>query len=200
MTTAHDGAGDLIFNRLLGDRIIFLGQEVDDDIANRIVAQLLLLAAESDKDIYLYINSPGGSVTAGMAIYDTMQHIRNDVVTIVNGMAASMGQFILTAGAKGKRYALPNAEVLMHQPSAGLGGSESDIRVQAERLVRNKKLMAELIAKHSGQSVAQISADFDRDRWFTATEAAEYGLVDRVIHGPADLLDGDGARRVTPGF
>ncbi|MGC0317698.1 ATP-dependent Clp protease proteolytic subunit [Kitasatospora acidiphila] len=200
MTTAHDGAGDLIFNRLLGDRIIFLGQEVDDDIANRIVAQLLLLAGESDKDIYLYINSPGGSVTAGMAIYDTMHYIKNDVVTIVNGMAASMGQFILTAGAKGKRYALPNAEVLMHQPSAGLGGSESDIRVQAERLLRNKQLLAELIARHSGQSVAQINADSDRDRWFTAAQAVDYGLVDRVIHSPADVLGDSGTHRQAPGF
>jgi ATP-dependent Clp protease protease subunit len=198
--TAPDGAGDLVFNRLLADRIIFLGQEVDDDIANRITAQLLLLAAESDKDIYLYINSPGGSVTAGMAIYDTMQYIKNDVVTIVNGLAASMGQFILTAGAKGKRYALPNAEILMHQPSAGLGGSESDIRVQAARLLRSKKLLAELIAAHSGQSEAQISADFDRDRWFSAQEAAEYGLVDRVIHSPADVLAREDTRRLTPGF
>ncbi|GAA1951242.1 ATP-dependent Clp protease proteolytic subunit [Kitasatospora viridis] len=187
MTTAHDGAGELVFNRLLGERIVFLGQEVDDDSANRITAQLLLLAAESEKDIYLYINSPGGSVTAGMAIYDTMQYIKNDVVTIVSGMAASMGQVLLTAGAKGKRYALPNAEVLMHQPSAGLGGSASDIRVQAERLVRSKRLIAELIAAHSGQSVDRITEDFDRDRWFSAAEAAEYGLVDRVIHSPADV-------------
>jgi ATP-dependent Clp protease protease subunit len=135
-----------------------------------------------------------------MAIYDIMQYIKNDVVTIVNGMAASMGQFILTAGTKGKRYALPNAEVLMHQPSAGLGGSESDIRVQAERLVRSKELLARLIAEHSGQSVAQISADFDRDRWFTAAQAVEYGLVDRVIRTPADVLGGDGAKRQAPGF
>jgi ATP-dependent Clp protease protease subunit len=191
MTTAHDGAGDLVFSRLLKDRIIFLGEQVDDEIANRITAQLLLLAAESDKDIYLYINSPGGSITAGMAIYDTMQYVKNDVVTIVNGLAASMGQFILTAGAKGKRYALPNSEILMHQPSAGLGGSETDIRIQAERLARTKKLIADLIAEHSGQSPAQINEDFDRDRWFSAQQAAEYGLVDRVIHSPADVLGGD---------
>jgi len=129
------GLGDQVYNRLLGERIIFLGQAVDDDIANKITAQLLLLAAEPDKDIFLYVNSPGGSVTAGMAIYDTMQFIKNDVVTIAMGMAASMGQFLLTAGTPGKRFALPNTRILMHQPSAGLGGSATDIKIQAEQLL-----------------------------------------------------------------
>lgn len=192
MTTAHDGAGELVFNRLLGERIVFLGQEVDDDSANRITAQLLLLAAESEKDIYLYINSPGGSVTAGMAIYDTMQYIKNDVVTIAMGMAASMGQFLLTAGTPGKRFALPNAEILMHQPSAGLGGSATDIRIQAEQLLRMKKRMSELISQHSGQTFDQITKDSDRDRWFTAEEAKAYGLIDDIMHSAADVPGGGG--------
>jgi len=136
------GLGDQVYNRLLNERIIFLGQQVDDEIANKITAQLLLLAADPERDIYLYINSPGGSVTAGMAIYDTMQYIKNDVVTIAMGMAASMGQFLLTAGAKGKRFSLPNSEILMHQPSAGLGGSATDIRIQAQQLVRLKPTTA----------------------------------------------------------
>jgi ATP-dependent Clp protease, protease subunit len=186
------GLGDQVYNRLLNERIIFLGQQVDDDIANKITAQLLLLAADPDKDIYLYINSPGGSITAGMAIYDTMQYIKNDVVTIAMGMAASMGQFLLTAGAKGKRFSLPNANILMHQPSAGLGGSATDIRIQAEQLLRTKKRMSELIASHSGQSFERVTADSDRDRWFTPEQAKEYGLIDSIMHSAADVPGGGG--------
>ncbi|GAA2470395.1 ATP-dependent Clp protease proteolytic subunit [Streptomyces thermolineatus] len=186
------GLGDQVYNRLLNERIIFLGQAVDDDIANRITAQLLLLAADPDKDIYLYINSPGGSVTAGMAIYDTMQYIKNDVVTIAMGLAASMGQFLLTAGAPGKRFALPNAEILMHQPSAGLAGSASDIKIQAEQLLRTKKRMAELTAQHSGRTVEEINRDADRDRWFSAHEAKEYGLLDEVMHSASGVPGGGG--------
>ncbi|MCX4748992.1 ATP-dependent Clp protease proteolytic subunit [Kitasatospora sp. NBC_01287] len=186
------GLGDQVYNRLLNERIIFLGQQVDDDIANKITAQLLLLAAEPEKDIYLYINSPGGSITAGMAIYDTMQYIKNDVVTIAMGMAASMGQFLLTAGTPGKRFSLPNANILMHQPSAGLGGSATDIRIQAEQLLRTKKRMSELIAGHSGQTFEQITKDSDRDRWFTAEQAKEYGLIDEIMHSAADVPGGGG--------
>ncbi|GAA3044588.1 ATP-dependent Clp protease proteolytic subunit [Kitasatospora albolonga] len=186
------GLGDQVYNRLLNERIIFLGQQVDDDIANKITAQLLLLAADPEKDIYLYINSPGGSITAGMAIYDTMQYIKNDVVTIAMGMAASMGQFLLTAGAKGKRFSLPNANILMHQPSAGLGGSATDIKIQAEQLLRTKKRMSELIAAHSGQSFERVTADSDRDRWFTPEEAKEYGLIDSIMHSAADVPGGGG--------
>ncbi|WP_280690437.1 ATP-dependent Clp protease proteolytic subunit [Kitasatospora sp. GAS204B] len=186
------GLGDQVYNRLLNERIIFLGQQVDDEIANKITAQLLLLAAEPDKDIYLYINSPGGSITAGMAIYDTMRYIKNDVVTIAMGMAASMGQFLLTAGTPGKRFSLPNANILMHQPSAGLGGSATDIRIQAEQLLRTKKRMSELIAQHSGQTFEQITKDSDRDRWFTAEQAKEYGLIDDIMHSAADVPGGGG--------
>ncbi|RBM23651.1 ATP-dependent Clp protease proteolytic subunit [Streptomyces sp. PT12] len=184
--------GDQVYNRLLNERIIFLGQPVDDDIANRITAQLLLLAADPDKDIWLYINSPGGSITAGMAIYDTMQYIKNDVVTIAMGLAASMGQFLLTAGAPGKRYALPNAEVLIHQPSAGLAGSASDIKIHAEQLLRTKAKMAKLSAQHSGVSIEQWERDADRDRWFSAEEARDYGLLDQVITSAADVAGGGG--------
>ncbi|WP_432277628.1 ATP-dependent Clp protease proteolytic subunit [Kitasatospora brasiliensis] len=179
--------GDQVFSKLLNDRIVFLGQEVDDDIANKITAQLLMLAAASDEDIYLYINSPGGSVTAGMAVYDTMHHIKNDVVTIAMGFCASMGQFLLTAGAKGKRYALPHTKILMHQPSAGLAGSASDVRIYAEQLLRTKREVAELIALHSGQDVEKITKDSDRDRWFTAQEAKEYGLIDEVMLSASEL-------------
>jgi ATP-dependent Clp protease protease subunit len=188
----HGSLGDQVYNRLLDERIIFLGQPVDDDIANRITAQLLLLAADPEKDIYLYINSPGGSITAGMAIYDTMQYIKNDVVTIAMGLAASMGQFLLTAGAKGKRYALPNAEVLIHQPSAGLAGSASDIKIHAEQLLRTKRKMAKLSAMHAGVSEEQWERDADRDRWFSAEEAREYGLLDKVITSAADITGGGG--------
>jgi ATP-dependent Clp protease protease subunit len=174
--------GDSVYERLLQQRIIVLGQQVDDEISNRIVAQLLLLAAEdATADIRLHINSPGGSVTAGMAIYDTMQYIECDVATYAMGLAASMGQFLLSAGKKGKRYALPHAQILMHQPSAGVGGTESDIAIQAEQFRRHKKVMAELIAEQTGQTVERITADSDRDRWFDAQEALEYGFVDHVV-------------------
>jgi len=186
------GLGDQVYNRLLGERIIFLGQQVDDEIANKITAQLLLLAADPDKDINLYINSPGGSISAGMAIYDTMQFIPNDVVTIAMGLAASMGQFLLSAGTPGKRFALPNAEILIHQPSAGLAGSASDIKIHAERLLHTKKRMAELTAFHTGQTVEQITRDSDRDRWFSAEEAKAYGLVDDVMASASGVPGGGG--------
>ena len=180
------GAGmtlnDSVYDRLLRARIIFLGQPVDDPIANQISAQLLLLAAEDPKrDIHLYINSPGGSVTAGMAIYDTMQLIEPDVATFAMGLAASMGQFLLSSGMPGKRYALPHARILMHQPSAGIGGTASDIAIQAEQYKLTKREMAELIAQQTGQSVEQVERDSDRDRWFTAAQAKDYGFVDEVI-------------------
>ena len=171
-----------LFSRLLNERIVFLGQPVDDDVANRITSELLLLAAhDADREITFYINSPGGSVTAGMAIYDTMQLIRPDVSTWALGFAASMGQFLLSAGAPGKRYALPNARILMHQPSAGLSGVQSDIAVQAAAFSSMKRRIAELTAQHTGRTVDQITADADRDRWFTADEARSYGLVDHVV-------------------
>jgi ATP-dependent Clp protease, protease subunit len=173
---------DSVYERLLQQRIIVLGQQVDDEIANKIWAQMLLLAAEDPtSDISLYINSPGGSVNAGMAIYDTMQYVECDVATYAMGLAASMGQFLLSAGTKGKRYALPHAQILMHQPSAGVGGTESDIAIQAEQFRRHKKVMAELIAEQTGQSPDRITADSDRDRWFTADEALEYGFIDHVV-------------------
>jgi ATP-dependent Clp protease protease subunit len=175
------GLDDHIYNRLLKERIIFLGSEVRDDNANAICAQLLLLAAEDpEKDIWLYINSPGGSVTAGMAIFDTMQWVTPDVATVGMGLAASMGQFLLSAGAPGKRYATPHARVMMHQPSGGIGGTASDIKIQAQQMLHIKKQMAELIAQHTGQQLDQIEADSDRDRWFTAEEALAYGFVDHV--------------------
>ena len=173
---------DSVYNRLLKERIIFLGSEVNDQVGNRICAQLLLLAAEDDeRDINLYINSPGGSVSAGMAIYDTMQFIANDVSTVAMGMAASMGQLLLCAGTRGKRYALPHARIMMHQPSGGIGGTAADIAIQAEQMLYVKKTMAERIAFHTGQSIEQIETDSDRDRWFTAAEAKDYGFVDQVI-------------------
>ncbi len=171
----------LVFTRLLGERIILLGSEVRDDNANEICAALLLLAAQSTDDISLYINSPGGSVTAGMAVYDTMEFISCDVSTVAMGLAGSMGQFLLSAGTPGKRYALPHARILMHQPSGGVGGSATDIRIQADQMMMVKRQLAELTAQHTGQTVEQIEADSDRDRWFTAEEAREYGLVDRVM-------------------
>lgn len=186
------GLGDHVYNRLLGERIIFLGQQVDDEIANKITAQMLLLAAEPEKDIFLYVNSPGGSVTAGMAVYDTMQFIPNDVVTIGMGMAASMGQFLLTIGTPGKRFALPNTDILMHQGSAGIGGTASDIKIQAEYLLRTKKRMAEITSHHSGQTVETIIRDGDRDRWFTAEEAKDYGLIDDIITHAAGVPGGGG--------
>ena len=187
------GLDDQIYNRLLKDRIIFLGAEVRDENANAICAQLLLLAAEDpDKDIYLYINSPGGSVTAGMAIYDTMQYVQPDVATLAMGLAASMGQFLLSAGAKGKRYALPHSRVMMHQPLGGIGGTASDIKIQAELILHMKKQMAELIAEQTGQPVETIERDSDRDRWFTAEQALEYGLVDQVVRSARDVSGGGG--------
>ena len=176
------GLDDQVYNRLLRERIIFLGSVVEDSMANAIAAQILLLAAEDpDKDIFLYINSPGGSVTAGMAIYDTMQFVNNDVATVGMGLAASMGQFLLCAGAPGKRYATPHARIMMHQPSSGIGGTASDIKIQAEQIGFTKKKMAELIAHHTGQKLETIQADSERDRWFTAEEAKEYGFVDHVV-------------------
>jgi ATP-dependent Clp protease, protease subunit len=181
---------DSVYERLLQQRIIVLGQQVDDDIANRIAAQMLLLSAEDPQaDIALYINSPGGSVTAGMAIFDTMEFIECDVATYAMGLAASMGQFLLSAGARGKRYCLPHAQILMHQPSAGVGGTESDIAIQAEQFRRLKREMAELVAGHTGQTVERITTDFDRDRWFSAQEALEYGFVDHVISRAGQLPD-----------
>jgi ATP-dependent Clp protease protease subunit len=171
-----------IFNRLLKERIVFLGTDVNDDVANFITAQLLYLEGqEPEKDIWLYVNSPGGSITAGMAIYDTMQFIRSDVATICMGLGASMGQFLLSAGAAGKRYALPHARIMMHQPSGGIRGPASDIKIQAEQLAYIKRLMAERIAFHTGQTVEQVELDSDRDRWFTAEQAKDYGLIDHVI-------------------
>ncbi len=178
------GGGDRtdIFSRLLKNRIVMLGTEVNDDIANVLTAQMLYLEGEDgNNDIWLYINSPGGSVTAGMAIYDTMNFISCDVSTICMGLAGSMGQFLLCAGAPGKRYALPHARIMMHQPSGGIRGQASDIAIQAEQLIYIKRLMAERIAFHSGQTVEQIEIDSDRDRWFTADQAKDYGLVDHVM-------------------
>ncbi len=186
------GLDEQVYNRLLRERIIFLGSVVEDANANLICAQLLLLAADDPhKDIWLYINSPGGSVSAGMAIYDTMQFVKNDVATVAMGLAASMGQFLLCAGAPGKRYSLPHSRIMMHQPSGGLGGTASDIRIQAEQMLYTKAKMAELIAGHTGQTVEQIEADSDRDRWFTAEEAKEYGMVD-LVAASAGQVAGDG--------
>jgi ATP-dependent Clp protease protease subunit len=190
-----DAAGreDYIYNRLLKERIIWLGTEVEDGIANAICSQLLLLSAEDpEADINLYINSPGGSITAGMAIYDTMQFIPNDVVTIATGLAASMGQFLLSSGTKGKRYATPHTRVLMHQPLGGLGGTATDIRIQADLILSMKQQLAELIAEQTGKSVEQIHADSDRDHWFTAAEALEYGFIDKIVTGSGDVTGGGG--------
>jgi ATP-dependent Clp protease, protease subunit len=192
---AGAGLDDQVFNRLLKERIIFLGSAVEDSMANAICAQLLLLAAEdSDRDIFLYINSPGGSVSAGMAIYDTMQFVSNDVATVGLGLAASMGQFLLCAGAKGKRYATPHARIMMHQPSGGIGGTAADIAIQAEQMLYVKKTMAERIAYHTGQSIDQIENDSDRDRWFSAEEAREYGFIDHVVGAASDVPSGAGTR------
>ncbi len=175
------GAAD-IYNRLLKERIVFLGTDVNDTIANQLAAQILYLdGQDGEKDIWLYINSPGGSISAGMAIYDTMQFVTADVATVCMGLAASMGQFLLCAGAAGKRFALPHSQIMMHQPSGGIQGQASDIAIQAERMVYIKRLMAERIAEHTGQTVEQIEADSERDRWFTAEQAKEYGIIDDVI-------------------
>ncbi len=184
-----------VFDRLLKDRIIWLGSEVRDDNANEIAAKLLLLAAEdAKKDIYLYVNSPGGSITAGMAIYDTMQFVPNDIVTVGIGMAASMGQLLLTAGTKGKRYITPNARVLLHQPHGGFGGTASDIQTQAQLILDMKKRLAEITAAQTGKSVEQINADGDRDRWFSAQEALEYGFVDHIRESALDVAGGGGTQ------
>lgn len=181
------GFGDMLDERLLRERIVWLEGEVRDENSNRIAKQLQVLAAEDpEKDITLYINSPGGSITAGMVIYDTMQLIPNNVTTIAMGLAASMGQFLLTAGAPGKRYATPNTRIMMHQPLGGIGGTASDIKIQAEQMLFIKKRMAQLIAEHSGHSVEEIEADSDRDRWFTAEEARDYRLIDHVYSTAAD--------------
>ncbi|GAB1513742.1 ATP-dependent Clp protease proteolytic subunit [Actinophytocola sp. KF-1] len=192
--TAGLTLNDSVYERLLRERIVFLGSEVDDEIANRITAQLLLLAAEdAEKDIVFYINSPGGSVSAGMAIYDTMMLIEPDVQTWAMGMAASMGQFLLSAGTPGKRYALPHARIMMHQPSGGVGGTASDIAIRAEVLNKWKREMAELTAEQTGQSVEQITQDADRDRWFTAEEARQYGFVDHVVTRASQTPNGSGS-------
>lgn len=177
-----------IYSRLLKERVVFLVGPVEDYVANLVVAQLLFLEAENpDKDIHLYINSPGGSVDSGMAIFDTMQWISNDVATVAMGLAASMGQFLLSAGTKGKRFALPHSRIMMHQPSGGLGGTASDIRIQAEQSLHIKRTMSGLIAEHTGQTVDQIEADSDRDRWFTAEQAQAYGFIDHVYERAAQI-------------
>ena len=181
-----DAASLDVFQRLLKERIIFLGTSIDETVANLVCSQLLLLAAENpERDIALYINSPGGSVTDGLAIYDTMQYVSCDVSTICVGLAASMGQFLLCAGTAGKRFALPHSRILMHQPSGQMQGQAADIAIQAEQIVYLKRMMAERIAFHTGQPVERIEADSDRDRWFTAEEAQEYGFIDRVIEHTA---------------
>ena len=192
--TLSGNLDDSVYNRLLRERIIFLGSAVTDAVANRSCAQLLLLSAEDGKrDINLYINSPGGSVYSGLAIYDVMQFVPNDVATFAMGMAASMGQFLLTAGAPGKRFALPHATILMHQPSGGIGGTASDIRIQAEQMLYVKKTLFERTAFHTGQSVEQIEKDADRDRWYTAEEARDYGFVDHVTRSALEVPAGVGA-------
>ena len=182
-----------VFDRLLRDRIIWLGEEVRYENANEICAKILLLAAEDPKrDIYLYINSPGGSITAGMAIYDTMKFVPNDIVTVGIGMAASMGQFLLTSGTKGKRYITPNARVLLHQPHGGFGGTASDIQTQAQLILSMKQTLAQITADQTGKSVEQVNEDGDRDRWFSAQEALEYGFVDHVREFASDVVGGAG--------
>jgi ATP-dependent Clp protease, protease subunit len=179
---------ELLFQRLLRNRIVFLGQQVDDDIANRICAEILLLSAEDNRrDIQLFINSPGGSVYAGLAIYDVMQYVPNDIATYAMGMAASMGQFLLTAGAKGKRFALPHATILMHQPSGGIGGTATDIKIQAEQMLHVKKTLFQRTAFHTGQPIEKIERDADRDRWYTSEEAVAYGFVDHVISSALEV-------------
>ncbi|MGR6317004.1 ATP-dependent Clp protease proteolytic subunit [Micromonospora soli] len=180
--------GDRVFERLLKERIIFLGNEVTDASANQICAQILLLAAEDpEQDIFLYINSPGGSVSAGMAVYDTMRYVKNDVATLALGLAGSMGQFLLCAGTAGKRFALPHSRIMMHQPSGGMGGTAADITIQAENMLHVKRTMQELIARHSGRTLEEIQRDWDRDRWFTAEQAREYGLIDQVVASAEQL-------------
>lgn len=177
-----NGLDQHIYQRLLWQRIVVLGEEVKDENANAVCAQLLLLNAEDPHtDIYLYINSPGGSVSAGLAIYDTMSFISNDVATVAMGLAGSMGQVLLACGAAGKRFALPHARVMMHQPSGGMGGTAADIRIQAEQMLLVRKEMAKLLSERTGQTIERIEADFDRDRWFTAEQAKDYGIVDKIL-------------------
>jgi ATP-dependent Clp protease protease subunit len=188
---------DHLAAQLLGQRIVFLGTEVTEASANRICAQLLLLSAEDPRtDISLYINSPGGSVHAGLAIYDTMRLIPNDVATLAMGFAASMGQFLLSVGTPGKRYALPNSRIMMHQPSAGIGGTTADIEIQADNLEFTKRTIERITAEHTGQTPETISRDGDRDRWFTAEEAREYGMVDRVVESFTDVRPAASRRRM----
>ncbi len=196
-TTAERTFDDQLAARLLHHRIVLLGSEVDDASANRVSAQLLLLSAEDPRtDISLYINSPGGAVYAGMAIYDTMRLIPNSVSTLAMGFAASMGQFLLCVGTPGKRYSLPNARVMMHQPSGGIGGTTADIEIQAENLEFTKRTIERITAEHTGQTPETISRDGDRDRWFTAEEAREYGMVDRVLESLADIRPAATRRRM----
>lgn len=181
-----------IYSRLLKDRVIFLTGEVEDHMADIIVAQLLFLESEDpDKDIYLYINSPGGVVTAGLAIYDTMQYIKPDVSTICIGQAASMGSLLLTAGAKGKRFALPNARIMIHQPLGGARGQSTDVQIQAKELLRIRQMLNEILSQRTGKSMEQIEADTERDNFMSAAEAVEYGLVDKVIVREADSQEDD---------
>src|SRR5687768_9562925 len=197
MATVDPAAQDnYIYNRLLKERIIWLGSEVRDENANAICSQMLLLSAEDpESDIFLYINSPGGSVTAGMAIYDTMQLIPNDVVTVATGLAASMGQFLLSSGAKGKRYATPNARILMHQPSGGMGGTASDIKVQAELILSMKRRLAELTSEQTGQDLDTILRDADRDNWFDAERGLEYGFFDHIAQSAGSMTGGGGTMK-----
>lgn len=195
MVVEQSGQGERaydIYSRLLKDRIIFLSGELEDNMANTIVAQMLFLEAEDpDKDIYLYINSPGGVVTAGMAIYDTMQYIKPDVSTICIGQAASMGSLLLTAGAKGKRFALPNARIMIHQPLGGARGQSTDVQIQAKELLRIRQMLNEILSQRTGKSMEQIEADTERDNFMSAAEAVEYGLVDKVIVREADSQEDD---------
>ncbi|MFG1952020.1 ATP-dependent Clp protease proteolytic subunit [Micromonospora sp. NPDC048830] len=186
--------GDQVFNRLLQERIIFLGTQVDDASANTICAQMLLLAAaDAERDIHLYINSPGGSISAGMAIYDTMQYIKNDVATIAMGFAGSMAQFLLCCGTPGKRYSLPHTRIMMHQLSGGIGGTAADVAIQAENMLYVKRTTIERIAFHTGRTYEEIERDSDRDRWFTAEEAKEYGMIDHVISNAAQIGTNNGS-------
>lgn len=193
MVVEQSGQGERaydIYSRLLKDRIIFLGGGVDDATANLIVAQMLFLEAEDpDKDIYLYINSPGGVVTAGMAIYDTMQYIKPDVSTICIGQAASMGALLLTAGAPGKRYALPNARIMIHQPLGGAQGQSTDVQIQAKELLRVRSMINDMLVKHTGQALEKVNADTERDNFMSAAEAVEYGLIDKVVTRPGDAKE-----------
>ncbi|MBM7171873.1 ATP-dependent Clp protease proteolytic subunit [Streptomyces sp. G44] len=199
--TAPSRFDDHLAAQLLNQRIVLLGTQVDEVSANRVCAQMLLLSAEDPKtDISLYINSPGGSVTAGLAIYDTMRLIPNDVSTLAMGFAASMGQFLLSVGTHGKRFALPNARIMMHQPSAGIGGTTADIAIQAENLEFTKRAIERITAEHTGQSEETISRDGDRDRWFTAEQAKEYGMVDRVVESLEDVRPAGSKRRIGLGI